>query len=1351
MPSLRPVQWLSARNAEHDNPLRVSVHDPTPDHDASFAEELFLLYDSPKPKGPQELPMDDYAHARTNSSLYGEDDSIFQPESPLPAERPHYPGLDPHALDPPHSPPLLAGLTASSLSQRKLFPPRKFQNLLQKGTSPFEMLDSDEENQLVDSYFAREPAVASPPQPPYPVADISLDSDDSADEANRSYNLRRAAFGTPTKIPALVDHQSMQSGPMSPEYGFVRSSPQVLTRYSSSPELLPRLDFSQPSSPSKSSLMRRLGQFYSTYVSESRSSRSPSPKKYGGSPVISKTGFYPIDNPESHLFKDDYGEHRIPRWSLIEHDDYYDYDDNLNTPLPTQFDYSGLPELPKLPEDSPNRNMTVKSTMSFLNRESDPFLPSTPTLMKKNAGLPPVPLDLPALPFSSSALSRQHFAACGNVWSLREIFSWCIKLSGWLHDQQITQKELKKSMIKLFVYHKRDVPIDLIGRNVTQVLNTFIASGAIILTPSEDSEEPLVSFERNNDISGVLVDLTPCYCRDEDHFSDDQVTKKCYSSHCQINKVIEHDYRMKNTDIHSLVLGSDWASHWKLTAEDMNMDPSISKRQSFLFDLIKFEQTFIQRAKCFVDIVGPEFIRSAKLLVGPNAIVLMTQFETDILTPAQELVKVHQEVLFEPLLKILISDGRIITSVIEIANLYDTWAHTVRVPLLKYMSTVPMIEDLLTYEALKSWDQALRNNPRVKELQVNGNMLLMSTFNSRYQQLPLQLLDIRKFYELGEEEYTQLTKAVESIKKLGNKVNEMKVHADNIHALKLIEKQLLWKSNIPKPNINLSSQKRKFFYRGNLIRKGDLKINSSTVHLIVLDHYVLITERQRNQRSFSYKVTEVPIPMDYLIVENREKEASGLSVKTATSPSMNGTPIEAEDDSFVYPFKIRYAGQKGETHTLIAATEQDRKKWFSIFLQVKSNLIRKVSSVAPYDLKLIDNSYYAYEQANRITKLPILPGNDSICSLASTTKQNLLTRGLRGSIYSVNLPRNLFVYKRVQCSEMFTFMNAQFHFIGTGCGVYCSDERNMWKRIVNMTNVTKITVVPEVNVVLVLANKMLRYYPLQLLIDVYYEKKEKISSFQLSNEAVLFYEFGRHREVPTLFVAKKKNAGTTTFKVFGMELDNNGILSTFLVIKRFYIQAECYGISIFNKSLAVHTQRGFEILDLNKLSPRTVPELPPADIANKKIDGYGRKKNNPAAEAIRKAISPATAKPMGMFKLSSNSEFLLVYNECAIFVNRAGGISRTDFIKFSFRPKSIAFVSNNLVLVCEEVVEVWSISNHANGTPKLLQVIPNKDIQLLNAESLAFSVANPKLEGLQLLFRMSEKHAKILVPDAKRT
>ncbi|GEQ71830.1 hypothetical protein JCM33374_g5516 [Metschnikowia sp. JCM 33374] len=1341
-----------------------------------LAEDSLLSYESPRLKGPQNLPADEYFHDIPGSSSVSQRASVYgsslygsslygssEPSSPV------FLIHNPEAASPYHttadrrnSPP-----GASQLHSSRSYHPRKFQNLSQKGTSPFQILESDEEGSRASSFAQESPqtydASDFPPSPadlPYPVSHTYSSEEDLLQNTPYSFNGangttdRYPARTTPTRIPTLAEKDAMKIAARQPlshrnssssEFQFLRNSPpRVLNSPSTSPESQSHPYFSSPStSPTRVSFYGKSPNNQSGMLVDNRSSRSPSPRRKTGTAPGIRPGIYPYEEDYSNAFEEYYDQERVPRWSLIESDtlDYYD-DSFIMPPAATSFDYTILPRLPRSSDAASDEPMEFYT--SFPREEEALQLHQAPTTRRKNDELPPVPLDLPSLPFSPSLLNALHFAACPNVWSLKSIFRWCLQLSKWMHGQRLSLKDFRKVLMRLIAFHKQDVPIDMIGRNVSQIIDTFTQDRLLIFESEHDSDEKQkhsmqfkFQFQQNGSTSGVLVDLTSCYCFDDDHNRSGrrEYSIKCYSSQCMINQMIEHERVMRTTNIKELVLGDDWATHWKLAAQDMASDLSESKRQSYLFDLIKFEQNFIQRAECFIEVAGPEFIKLAKLMVNNNSITPMKEFEERIMKSAKELLYIHRNNLYEPLLKILVTDGKFIKDINGVAELYKSWAKAARSPLLTYISAMPMIEDLLGNNALKKWDELIRLNPRVKELQVNGNLLLISTFNSRYQQLPLQLLDVRKFFDEEDEEYISLTKAVDAIRKLGVKVNEMKVHSDNIHALRLVEKQLTWKSSVFQPRLNLRSSRRKFFYRGDLIRKGDLKINSNSVHLIVLDNYLLITDKQRTQRSNTFKVTETPIPMDYLIVENREKESYGLSVRTSSAVTLASHGDGTDEDASSFPFKIRYAGRgKGESHTLIASTEKERKKWISVLLQTKANLLKRVLPTTPYNFELVENAFFAYEPSSRMTKLPILSASDPLAILAGET-----------SCSQVDTLKRSLVQRQIQCSHMFNFMNENFTFLGTNTGVYCSDRRNTWKKIINMANVTKLTVIPELNVVLVMANKTLRYYPLQSLINIYYEKKEKLASFQLSNEGILFYEFGRHRGLPTIFVAKKKNNGTTIFKVYVLELDNNGIFSTFTVLKRFFIQAECHGISIFNTSVAIHTHKGFEVLDLQKLTPRSVPELPVSDSSSKKLDGYSRKKVARFTDVLKKIISHAS--PMGMFKLSNNKEFLMVYNECALFVNKSGKLSRTSTIRFDFKPKSIAFADNNLFLVCDEVIEVWSISILADGANKLVQVIPNKGLQTLDAQTLCFKSANPDNSDSQLIFRMVPKPEHPIVAE----
>lgn len=1204
------------------------------------------------------------------------------------------------------------------------------------------------------------------PQLPYPIEDIRLTEsyDEPTDPFNRTSQIIADSLNTPSKIPRLHASESLQR----PSYDFsaettpTRSSgmlaPQnILTPQSSSRTLggspIPKYDRSPSPNqvyPRSPSLLYKHGE--------------PTPGSDGAE--LNLWEDYEVEGDEELTLHD-----RTSAWSSVETDglgsslvnDYY-YDDEFDdlyddpdTPATNYFDYSILPDLPT-PSLSPTSSHVRKlPTRRTLAKKDSQFSISRRRLEED---LPPIPLDLPRLPFSSSSLVAQHLSQCSAVWSLSSVHEWCLKLETWLHDEFISRKEFKKALIKLIVFHRRNISLDVVGRTVDQIIADLISSGAIALKAKDGSSgttgtnEMGVVMQRGVAVGGVLTQLTDCYCRDRDHTIDPRSNKdislapklRCYSSQCHLNNIIAQETLMRNTKLEDVVLELDWASHWKLTADDLrSLDKSTAKRQSLIFDLLRYEQTFILRGLCFVEIVAPEFLKATRVLLGANRSIV-DKFHEEVIAPGWEVVRIHKEVLFQPLLRILVAEGRFIKSIDEISAIYNGWAIAVKKSLLQYMSALPLIEDLLRYEPIKRWvDVEVRKLPRVQDLQVNGPLLFISTFNSRYQQLPLQLSDIKLLYDEQDSEYIALTQAIESVKLLGAKINDMKIHADNIHALKRLKVDLLWRKDVKQVNINLSSENRRLIRRGDIQRRGELKFGTSTSHLILLDNYLFVTERTNLKAGIRYKISDSPIPIELLLFEIKDKDIDKSRRNSPVQNTLLGTSPtnEPEEDASTYAFKVRFAGRKYSTFTFIARSEAERMLWIDSFTEAKSNLCRRLSQSAPYFLVPVDISNFGYDSAKKVTKLQVCAPADPLYDMG----QKSLSLRLEQEI-------GFRVSGQIQCFTSFQLGKDTFKLAGLSTGLYYADNENRWKRII-YEDVTAISCIPELRIVIIMANKMLKYYTMDLILAVYYELSNKLPCIQLSHDTVQFFEVGKHRGMIMVFYAKKKtgSSGATNFKVVIPEIDNDGVFTGFKVLKRFYVQAECYGLSVFNTSLAVHTNKGFEVLELDKLHPRSVPDIPGSD--GRKIDGYSRRLTSSALtvgsngtshsmEVIRKHVTSSSAKPMGMFKLNNNSEFLLVYNDGAVFTNKHGKISRPGMLHFDFKAQSVMFSDNSLFLITNEVVEVWSISDFVQGSNRLVQVVTGKDVRLVGEDhQCVFAVANPFVPGMQLMFELEPKETLI--------
>ena len=148
-----------------------------------------------------------------------------------------------------------------------------------------------------------------------------------------------------------------------------------------------------------------------------------------------------------------------------------------------------------------------------------------------------------------------------------------------------------------------------------------------------------------------------------------------------------------------------------------------------------------------------------------------------------------------------------------------------------------------------------------------------------------------------------------------------------------------------------------------------------------------------------------------------------------------------------------------------------------------------------------------------------------------------------------------------------------------------------------------------------------------------------------------------------IFYKKKENLHST-FKVlepvyqkasekrsrlFGGSRKSSGVTESFRDYDEFYLPTECYSINIFNAYIEISTGKGFELLTLDKKIPMSIPDVKQPDIAN-------------IANRIR------DQKPLGMFRLN-DQEFLLAYEDCAVYVDKHGDVSRSVIMEYSGKQK----------------------------------------------------------------------------------
>lgn len=185
----------------------------------------------------------------------------------------------------------------------------------------------------------------------------------------------------------------------------------------------------------------------------------------------------------------------------------------------------------------------------------------------------------------------------------------------------------------------------------------------------------------------------------------------------------------------------------------------------------------------------------------------------------------------------------------------------------------------------------------------------------------------------------------------------------------------------------------------------------------------------------------------------------------------------------------------------------------------------------------------------------------------------------------------------------------------------------------------------------------------------------------------------------TLVFYKKREGVSSIFKVLEpvflkttekkRGIFKRGTTDFFRDYDDFYVGTECTGINLFQNSLAVSTDKGFEVLTLDKKQPWGVPDWKAPEVAN-----------------IATHVERQTT--LGMLRLNEQ-EFLLCYEKCAVYVNKHGEVCRSVVMNFVAKAKSAALYGPYLILFDTDFVE---IRNAQNG--RLKQIIAGRDIKCLD-------------------------------------
>ncbi|EED12932.1 Rho guanyl nucleotide exchange factor, putative [Talaromyces stipitatus ATCC 10500] len=948
-----------------------------------------------------------------------------------------------------------------------------------------------------------------------------------------------------------------------------------------------------------------------------------------------------------------------------------------------------------------------------------------------------IALDLPTIPagrrkkFNPAKLSSEQFRKCTEPWALSAIVAWVKDLSE--DETDLKEQAVVDAIVALFT-HKvptmNTADAETLGSSVAK---NMLSEGALIV------DEEWVKFS-DKSLSGVLFQITGSGCYSPRlHAQETETYGRCYSHHCMrtLKKI-----NLRAQAMEPQKKAQDWVTFYNVPKEVWESHPRKEiDRQNNLHEIVTTEDAFIEQLDVLRVLYRDQLATMQPSIISPKR---QEKFLRDVFGKVDAVKKVNEDYLLAQLKYRQKEQGPFIAG---FSDIFREWIRKAKGVYIDYAATFPNANYMVRKEAERNavFRQFL-NQARDNKL---SNRLSWDTYLkapiTRIQRYTLLLSTVYKNMPKDSEEKTNLALAIEEIKVVAlecdNKVGEMTKKVD---LAELSAKLQLRPGMSKEVELNLEHLGREIMFQGDLQRPGTrTRFNLVDTHAILFDHYLVLakTVQMRDTTKTGkfevYDVSKLPIPMDLLVLESTNDDpvikSSVRGVSTITPPTaaaaaargagpgtlatagtansaasfVASTSLEnSKDDKILYPFKVKHLG-KMPTYTLFAPSAQNRQDWCQKITEAKTRHASSLfaQNAEPFRLRVLADAAFTYSEA---------PGAKTV--MIKGTPLDRAIREVEARYASIGIRPNPVCRAMVNCATVFQQPSGQLICaIGTDIGVFMSryDDPRGWQKAISIRQVTQISVFEDFNLLLLIAEKSLIAYHLDVVCppsgapsqtsqhDSARRAPQKISG----NREVGFFSVGRMKDRILVFY-KKRDGISSTFKVIepvlhkstttrSRFLGRRGQTEFFREYDEFYIPAESYNINLFHSSLAISTQRGIEVLTLDKKQPWSLPIL-----------SATAPEAQPYLTSIGNRIKDL--RPLGMFRLS-DAEFLLAYSECAVYVNKLGDVSRSVVMEFVGRAHTACLHGKFLILLNDDFVEV---RNAMNG--RLRQVIPGRNVVCLD-------------------------------------
>ncbi|VVT45824.1 uncharacterized protein SAPINGB_P000909 [Magnusiomyces paraingens] len=829
-------------------------------------------------------------------------------------------------------------------------------------------------------------------------------------------------------------------------------------------------------------------------------------------------------------------------------------------------------------------------------------------------------LDLPSIPDSRTRLdpdklSSRDFDLCETPWAISSICLWIEYLNT---IAEMSFETLSEALINLFCHIVPTLGWVAAERITVPLLESLTKCS--FLTINEDTGVLMVN--PYHAISGVLPSITGrgCYSSRSHQFDNtakDKQIYRCYSSRC--SRTIPHKPVLPNINLAQKFNDSDrvnWAKIWNLSDDDLSkLEKKVIERQCAIQELIGTEEIYVRGLKAFLNVYG-DYLNRAK----PPVVSNQARFWNDTFGCIQGLIDSNDNQLLTYLKIRQAQQGPFIQS---IADLVLNWLKAARTPYLQRASTYSYAMRVVSSEKSKknelfaAWLDKAERDPRLTRVQ-KFDFLMSSPF-MRLCRYNLLFDRIRASTPVDDPEYRLWGRCIDECRIIVEEYNRIHGESEDISSIMTLEERITFPNLEEKVDLRLRDSRRKIYYEGDVLRKGEFGLDYVDTHMVLLDNYLILAKVKKDNLE-KYMVTKRPIPLELLVIEQADGEpviksntkmltgvlsggshdskkqsknsSSGNGSSGNGNGSNNGTGTPAgsgssgavyDNENIIYPIKVRDLGATGNhaskaVYYLYTQTDEERRAWVSKMLLAK----RDYSSAAfaqnsePFRVRVVEDRFFSYD-------------NGEAPKLAVYAESTALDRGIceyEAANGSTRVGTLTTATSRINCSVTCSLGGKYFMVVGLENGIYACDmsmkkitpadipKRSQsssphkggktlatvpetevtsgvqneetatwvapqWVKVLDLQKTTQLEILTDYNVLIVLSERTLAYYPLDQILAIVMNNNRKPRDSNLTG-----YAISRAKEV-TFFATGYMSSGGP-----GMTADSKRQLVFYNVKKR---------------------------------------------------------------------------------------------------------------------------------------------------------------------------------------------------------